>query len=62
MPVTNFNTTSGELLDTYDLRGFNIRQAIDGTNDVVVIDEMTLKGGIDARCYLKGSLVGLVPS
>ena len=61
-PMVDFNTTGAELQDTYDLSGFNITQAVGGTNDFSIIDEKTWQGGRGARCDLWRSLGGLVPS
>ena len=61
-PMVNFNTTGGELQETYSLGGFNITQAVGGTNDFSVIDEKGWQGGRGTRCDLWRSLGGLVPS
>jgi hypothetical protein len=59
-PMVNFNITGGELQDTYNLGGFNITQAVGGTNDFDIIDERTWQGGRGAWCDLWSSLEGLL--
>lgn len=61
-PMVNFNTTGGQLQDSYNLGGFNITQVVGGTNDFSIIDEKTWQGGRGARCDMWRSLGGLVPS